>query len=1089
MSPGYHVIKWNASADNAKFKSNDVTFTVKVVRGQALYYVIDLSGGASATSYRVKEIADMPIDGWTDEYKTTKMVLRRIEAGTFRTQYRHDVTLTSPFLIGVFEVTQKQYELVTGENPSRYNGEMRPVERVSYDMIRGSSAGAGWPIDNAVDADSFLGKLRRRTGLDFDLPTEAQWEHACRAGTTTYYNNGGASEDDLKTLGRYWGNCSDGKGGYTDAHTKVGSYLPNAWGLYDMHGNVREWCLDWENGILGDMTDPKGADTGSYRVECGGSYYGTAYDCSASYHGSWKPSSVGSEVGFRLAKSIRNDETFSDIDEETFAPVSFGGMSVDTTFIEGTKVGPSILISYGSVGAAGCKISANGTEIVNSKESGLKEWALTELGTNSLMYSGGVVMESSVLAMCYWIVFDPNGGSPTPSASLKWKDTPYDSLPTVTRKGCKFLGWFTDVSGGTRVTEDTIVDSERTLYAHWEPIMHTIVFDSRGGSEVASSSMQEEFTYGDLPTPVRDGLLFFGWYTSPEGGERIVSDSTVDSDRTLYARWIGVSNIEVFSGCPWQEVVIGYTITGGGDESIPVELQVSAKDNEHEKMYEGVTLVGVDLTEGQHMIKWNASADGSKFKSEDVIFSVKLLSTPQASGSQGDNNGNTMASVEALSGCVGVDTTFGAPVAADGVVHVAYGSVDDLVGCRILADGEELVAATKRGSLAWVAKDGVILEWTSGALTMQSEVKVGLIANVGVFSSWPWKDVLIGYTISGPTATPKDYLEVIATDNATGKKYECKTLEGVDITPGTHVIRWNASEDGAKFKSEDVDFTLRIVSPPSPLYCVVDLSGGADVVSYPVTYLDAEPEGGWAKEYKTQKLVLRRIGAGSFKMQGMMTTTISKPFYMGVFEVTQGQWELVMGSNPCSSTPNCGPAYPVHYVSYNTIRGEGGLWPSSTAVDASSFVGRLQARTGLGFDLPTEAQWEYACRAGTTTTYYWGNTIDGNYAWSRNNWSSQWAHPVGALLPNAWGLYDMSGNVWEWCLDWHGALKYGTDPKGVETGSLRVIRGGNWYSSESWCTSSCREPNLPSSDYHDPSATYGMYHIGFRLSRSIQDER
>ena len=88
---------------------------------------------------------------------------------------------------------------------------------------------------------------------------------------------------------------------------------------------------------------------------------------------------------------------------------------------------------------------------------------------------------------------------------------------------------------------------------------------------------------------------------------------------------------------------------------------------------------------------------------------------------------------------------------------------------------------------------------------------------------------------------------------------------------------------------------------------------------------------------------------------------------------------------------------------------KGAKWPSSAEVDASSFLGKLQARTGINFDLPTEAQWEYACRAGTTTTYYWGSSMSGDYAWYVSNSGSE-SHPVGGKKPNAWGLYDMCGN-------------------------------------------------------------------------------
>ena len=139
------------------------------------YCVIDVSSGPSSSQYPVRYERSIP-----EQAKTTQIVLRWLPAGRYKMGNERMVTLTKPFYIGVFEVTQAQYALVMGSNPAADEGGTRPVERVSYNMIRGSGAGAGWPASSAVDADSFLGRLRARTGLDFDLPTEAQWEYACR---------------------------------------------------------------------------------------------------------------------------------------------------------------------------------------------------------------------------------------------------------------------------------------------------------------------------------------------------------------------------------------------------------------------------------------------------------------------------------------------------------------------------------------------------------------------------------------------------------------------------------------------------------------------------------------------------------------------------------------------------------------------------------------------------------------------------------------------------------------------------------------------------------------------------------------------
>ena len=270
--------------------------------GGAPCYVIDLSGGPNANHYPVEMLESEPVGGWTAEHKTTKLVLRRIEPGTFMMCNTAHVTLTRPFYIGVFEVTSAQYQLVMGTTGGE--GDARPEADISYDTIRGSS---DWPNSSSVGADTFLGRLRARTGLaTFDLPTEAQWEYACRAGTTSDYNNGGNTVEDLKQLGRFGvneesGNGDDGHGGdaYAYEKTVVGSYLPNAWGLYDMHGNVREWCLDYYGSLLGG-NDPVGGVTVNWRVLRGGGFESAASNCGAAWRESNNPSFSAAYDGFRV---------------------------------------------------------------------------------------------------------------------------------------------------------------------------------------------------------------------------------------------------------------------------------------------------------------------------------------------------------------------------------------------------------------------------------------------------------------------------------------------------------------------------------------------------------------------------------------------------------------------------------------------------------------------------------------------------------------------------------------------------------------------------------------------------------------------
>ena len=366
------------------------------------------------------------------------------------------------------------------------------------------------------------------------------------------------------------------------------------------------------------------------------------------------------------------------------------------------------------------------------------------------------------------------------------------------------------------------------------------------------------------------------------------------------------------------------------------------------------------------------------------------------------------------------------------------------------------------------------------------------ITDVTAQQRYPWNGkVDISYTVTG--IEPKKNalwtsFRVTAIDMVANTTNVATQLSGdLSLEDGTHAIVWDMNADGLTFKSSNVVFKVACETT-NALYCVIDLSEGANATSYPVTYLAESPVGGFnVDEYKTTKLVLRRLEAGTFisgKNQNYEShrVTLSKPFFCGLFEVTQKQYALVTGTKPSNFS---GDTLPVEKVSYNAIRGSsnGSKWPSSSAVDSSSFMGKLQARTGLDFDLPTAAQWEYACRAGTMSMYSYGDSADENYMWCTSNSSSK-THPVGSKSANPWGLYDMHGNVSEWCLDrWSSGTRmssicYGTDPKGLATGSNRMCRGGDWESGAVYCDSFTLSSYPPS---------YELKFLGFRLVRTLSN--
>lgn len=329
----------------------------------------------------------------------------------------------------------------------------------------------------------------------------------------------------------------------------------------------------------------------------------------------------------------------------------------------------------------------------------------------------------------------------------------------------------------------------------------------------------------------------------------------------------------------------------------------------------------------------------------------------------------------------------------------------------------------------------------------------------------------------------------------------------------TYVVAKNLSLKYLPGKPSSPAPETAISAPPAP----TSDAGGYLVVDLPNGQISEISEPSDLSEYKTGKLLMRRIPAGNFVMgvtreenellfnaggaavwlgntEPPHEVTLTKDFHIGVFEMTQAQWEAVMGTNP-SFFKNAGKDAPVERVSWN---------------DCQEFIKKLNAKTpGGGFRLPTEAEWEYACRAGTTTTLYTGGVTfkaknncpeldpiawySGNsgaeYAGAFNSTASNWegkqyehekagTHPVGLKKPNAWGLYDMLGNVEEWCSDGYSEYPYNhvSDPKGGAANAIpKIHRGGAWCHNAELCRAAARIAHGP---------TYRWFNIGFRLAWS-----
>ncbi len=317
--------------------------------------------------------------------------------------------------------------------------------------------------------------------------------------------------------------------------------------------------------------------------------------------------------------------------------------------------------------------------------------------------------------------------------------------------------------------------------------------------------------------------------------------------------------------------------------------------------------------------------------------------------------------------------------------------------------------------------------------------------------NWDALDGAVAYSVYGGTETGVTPSNAVIAESSVSSAY---TVSG--LTNGTKyyfVVAAENAEGGIKLSAE-------VSATPSENPAgetITDTSGlGMTLVRIPAgTFMMGSPED----------------EPGRYWDEKQHQVTLTRDYYMMTTEVTQAQWEAVMGENP-SWFKNCGGNCPVEDVSWD---------------DVQVFITSLNAMEGRTYRLPTEAEWEYAARAGSTTALYngpiqilgyrnapaldpiawYGGNSGVSYAgaWDSSGWSEKQynhnragTHPVAQKQPNAWGLYDMSGNVWEWCQDWYGDYPDGAvvDPEGADTGSSRVIRGGGWYGNARYCRSAYR---------------------------------
>ena len=670
-------------------------------------------------------------------------------------------------------------------------------------------------------------------------------------------------------------------------------------------------------------------------------------------------------------------------------------------------------------------------------------------------------------------------------------------LNEPSKKGYNFIGW-TGSNGDvpqTTVTIDQGSTGDKAYTANWSAVAYTITYELNGGNLAEANPYGYNYASETfvLNEPTKEGYTFLGWTGSngdtPEKTLSVVQGSITDLN--YIANWaVNSYRLDIVKGTGINSV------TGDG-------------------MHEYNEVVTASCT----------MLDGYEFDSWSGDFTTETFNMPAS-------NATMTANAKSISYSIAYTLN-------DGIVATPNPTNYDVTSATITLNKP---AKDYYTFIGWTGSNGEVPQ-TTVTIPNGSTGDKNYIASYTPISysiSYDLADGALGEGVSNPTNY--DITSATITLNKPTKAdYDFLGWEGTDIPDGTasmtvtipqgsigarsyvasysekYIITYDlnggsvssANPESYNIYSEDIILNnpVKTRTLTDGTYCFYLFVGWTGTDVEVATKTLTIPQGSSGDRTYTAnwvELEMKPILAGTFTMgspvgelgrssnETQHQVTLSQDFWMGTYELTQDQYFAVMGTNPsefkegaaASVRPTTSANYPVENVSYNDI----------TKAD-TGFLAQIntqlagQIPTGYKLDLPTEAQWEYACRAGTTKALnndknlISTNTSDSNLsevAWYKQNWGNEnnKTHAVGALASNTWGLYDMHGNINEFCKDLYVYGYYGicgncTDPVGPDTGSKYVVRGGSWFSDPKYCRSACR----------DSSALYvRSQYTGFRLA-------
>ena len=922
-----------------------------------------------------------------------------------REKPQHQVTLTRGFWMGKNELTKAQWTALMGTTP--WSGQANVIEDSNS-----PAAYISW-----IDAQSFITALKNYSGRMFRLPSEAEWEYAARAGTTTRFYWG----DDLNytLIGNHaWYRDNYSNEAYAHA---VGQKLSNAWGLYDMSGNVFEWCQDWYGNYGADaVTDPTGPETGIYRLRRGGGWSSSGQVCRSASRGFSPEYSSYAYYGFRLASSdagipviksfcINNGTPFTRDNVVTLnnvcaeSPTQYMA-SESPDFIGASwqpyaaaltvtlSPSPGLKTVYFKVKNELCETVTVSDTITLSEQSNqyffANKWGSYGTGNDQFDQPAGIAIDNS--------------------GNVYVTDSNNNRIQKFTAEGTYLSQWGTPGTGNGQFQKPS-----------------GLAIDASGNIYVADGQNNR------IQKFMSDGTFLLAWGTLGTGNGQFAYPSgiAIDALGNVYVVDTGNNRIQKFTADGTFLLTWGSQGTGNSQFNNPIGIAVDASGNVYvadavNSRIQKFTSTGVYLTQwgslgtgdGQFLYANNVAVDNlyndvyvtdydnhrvQKFTSSGIYLAQW--------GIEGTGNGQ-------------FSIPFGVAVNDLGNVYVT-----DLVNNRIqmfeYAKAPPVITSftinydDTSTNIPAVMLDSIC---TGGPIQYMASESTDFIG-----ASWQTYSTAASFTLSSGNGLKTVYFKVKNTIGESAIVSDTITLAENAVTEETVLLPGN------------VPLTM-VWCPP-----------GTFMMGATANEQDSPTDG----REKPQHQV-----------------TLTQGFWMGKYELTKGQWTALTGTKPWLGKANVidDPNGPAVYVSW---------------LDTQSFLAALNSYTGRTFHLPTEAQWEYACRAGTTTRFYWDDdpnyTQIDNYAWWSGNAGSineTYAHTVGLKLPNAWGLYDMSGNVSEWCLDGYYIYTADavTDPTPVFSDSNHLRRGGTWTS-----TSIANR-----SAYRSSSSSVGDDIIGFRLASS-----